>query len=138
MTISELKSKSLSRIQLFATPYSPWNSLGQNTGVGSLSLFQGIFPTQRSNTGLLHCRQIFYQLSHREAQILTILFKLYISYMQLFYFVSGTLYHLISHKFSLLLILPSPLENISLSSIYIIWFLFCYTCSFILFSRVHT
>ena len=29
--------------------YSPWNSPGQNTGVGSLSLFQGIFPTQGSN-----------------------------------------------------------------------------------------
>ena len=33
--------------------YSPWNSLGQNTGVGSLSLLQGIFPTQGSNPGLL-------------------------------------------------------------------------------------
>ena len=36
----------------------PWNSPGQNTGVGSLSLLQGIFPTQGSNPGLLHCRQI--------------------------------------------------------------------------------
>ena len=44
--------------------YSPWNSLGQNTGVGSLSLLQGIFPTQGSNPGLLHCRWILYQLSH--------------------------------------------------------------------------
>ena len=32
--------------------YSPWNSLSQNTGVGSLSLLQGIFPTQGSNPGL--------------------------------------------------------------------------------------
>ena len=47
--------------------YSPWNSPGQNTGVGSLSLLQGIFPTQGSNQGLLHCRQILYQLSHRES-----------------------------------------------------------------------
>ena len=45
--------------------YSPRNSLGQNTGVGSLSLLQGIFPTQGSNPGLPHCRQILYQLSHR-------------------------------------------------------------------------
>ena len=45
--------------------YSPWNSPGQYTGVGSLSLFQGIFPTQRSNPGLLHCRQILYQLRHK-------------------------------------------------------------------------
>ena len=37
--------------------YSPWNSPGQNTGVGSLYLFQGIFPTQGSNPGLPHCRQ---------------------------------------------------------------------------------
>ena len=44
--------------------YSPWNSPGQNTGVGSLSLLQGIFPTQGSNPGLLHCRWILYQLSH--------------------------------------------------------------------------
>ena len=44
---------------------SPWNSSGQDTGVGSLSLLQGIFPTQRSNRGLLHCRQILYQLSHK-------------------------------------------------------------------------
>ena len=36
---------------------------GQNTGVGSLSLLQGIFPTQGSNPGLPHCRQILYQLS---------------------------------------------------------------------------
>ena len=45
--------------------YSPWNSPGQNTGVGSLSLLQGIFPTQGLNPGLPHCRQILYQLSHR-------------------------------------------------------------------------
>ena len=36
----------------------------KNTGVGSLSLLQGIFPTQEANWGLLHCRQIFYQLSY--------------------------------------------------------------------------
>ena len=45
--------------------YSPWDSPGQNTGVGSLSLLQGIFPTQGLNPGLLHCRPILYQLSHQ-------------------------------------------------------------------------
>ena len=45
--------------------YSPWNSPGQNIGVGSLSLLQGNFPTQGQNPGLLHCRQIHYQLSHK-------------------------------------------------------------------------
>ena len=39
---------------------SPWNSPGQNTGVGSLLLLQQIFPTQESNWGLLHCRWILY------------------------------------------------------------------------------
>ena len=48
--------------------YSPWNSPGQNTGVGSLSLLQGIFPTQGSNPGLLNCRQILYQLSHKRGR----------------------------------------------------------------------
>ena len=42
----------------------PWNSPGQNTGVGSCSLLQGIFPTQRSNPDLQNGRQILYQLSH--------------------------------------------------------------------------
>ena len=45
--------------------YSPWNSPGQNTGVGGLSLLQGIFPTQGLNPGLWSCRQILYQLSHK-------------------------------------------------------------------------
>ena len=43
----------------------PWNSPGQNTGVGSLSLLQGILPTQGSIPGLPHHRQILYQLSHK-------------------------------------------------------------------------
>ena len=43
---------------------SPWNSPGQNTGVGSLSLFQVIFPTQGLSPHLPHCRRILYQLSH--------------------------------------------------------------------------
>ena len=47
---------------------SPWNSPGKNTGVVSLSIVQGIFPTQVSNPGLPHCRQILYKLSHRQAQ----------------------------------------------------------------------
>ena len=45
--------------------YSPWNSPGQNPGVGSLSLLQGIFLTQWLNPGLPYCRQILYQLSQK-------------------------------------------------------------------------
>ena len=47
--------------------YGPWHSPGQNTGMDSLSL-QGILPTQGSNPGLQHCRQILYQLSHQWSQ----------------------------------------------------------------------
>ena len=62
------KWKLLSCVWLFVTPWticSPWNSPGQNIGVGSLSLLQRIFPTQGSNLGLPHCRQILYQLNHK-------------------------------------------------------------------------
>ena len=45
--------------------YTVWNSPGQNTGVGSHFLLQGIFPTQGWNSGLPHCRWILYQLSHQ-------------------------------------------------------------------------
>ena len=45
--------------------YSPWNSPGWNTEVGSLSLLQGIFPTQRLKPALPQCRQILYQVSHK-------------------------------------------------------------------------
>ena len=47
------------------TVFIPWNSPGQNTGVSSLSLLQGIFPTQGSNPGLPYCRRILYQLSYQ-------------------------------------------------------------------------
>ena len=43
----------------------PWNSPGKHTGVGCHFLLQGIFPTQGSNLGLLHCRQILHHLSHQ-------------------------------------------------------------------------
>ena len=45
--------------------YSLRNSPGQNTGVGSFSLFQGIFPTYGLNPGLPPCSWILYHLSHR-------------------------------------------------------------------------
>ena len=44
----------------------------QNTGVGSLSHLQWIFPTQELNRGLLHCRRILYQLSYEGSPILTL------------------------------------------------------------------
>ena len=43
----------------------PWNSPGKNTGVGCHSFLQGIFSTQGSNLGVLHCRQLLSHLSHQ-------------------------------------------------------------------------
>ena len=62
------KSESCSVLSNSLWPHgldSPWNSPGQNTGVGRLSLLQGIFPTQGLNPGLPHCRRILYQLSRQ-------------------------------------------------------------------------
>ena len=47
--------------------YSPWNSPVQNTGVGSLALLQGIFPTQGWNPGLPHGRRILYQRNRKRS-----------------------------------------------------------------------
>ena len=44
--------------------FCPWGSPGKNTGVVCQFLLQGIFLTQRLNLGLLHCRQILYQMSY--------------------------------------------------------------------------
>ena len=68
LLISEYESESHSVESNSLWPhglYSPWNSPGQNTGVGSLSLLQGIFPTQGLSPGLPHCKWILYQLSHK-------------------------------------------------------------------------
>ena len=55
-------------LQVDSLPAEPQGK-PKNTGVDSLSLLQGIFPTQESNQGLLHCRQILYQLSHQESSL---------------------------------------------------------------------
>ena len=68
--LSEWVSESHSVVSYSLRPhglYSSWNAPGQNTGVGSLSLLQEIFPTQGSNPGLPHCRRILYQLSHQRS-----------------------------------------------------------------------
>ena len=64
LMVSESRSIVSDSLQLHGL-YSPWNFPGQNTGMGNLSLLQGIFPTQGSNSGLPHGRQILYQLSHK-------------------------------------------------------------------------
>ena len=59
------EGRSVTKCLTLCDLYSPWNSPGQNTGVGSLFLLQGIFPTQGLNPGLPHCRWILYQLSYK-------------------------------------------------------------------------
>ena len=63
--VSESESRSVVSTLCDPMDYSPWNSPGQNTGVGSLSLLQGFFPTRGSNIGLPHCTRILYQLTHK-------------------------------------------------------------------------
>ena len=63
---SESHSVMSDSLQLYGL-YSPWNSPGH--GVGSLSLLQGILPTQESNPGLLNCRQVLYLMSYHESPL---------------------------------------------------------------------
>ena len=51
------------------------DSPGKNTGVGCHALFQGIFPTQGSNPGILHCRWILYHLSHQGSPVVYVYLK---------------------------------------------------------------
>ena len=71
LSLYVLSVKSLSHVQTLCEPHGlqparllcPWNSPGNITGVGCPFLLQGIFSTQGSNSGLPHCRQIFYCLN---------------------------------------------------------------------------
>ena len=64
---SESESHSAVSDSVICDPMDYADPTGQNIGVGSHSLLQGIFPTQGLNPGLLHCRQVLYQLSHKES-----------------------------------------------------------------------
>ena len=102
--------KSLSHVQLFATSWTvacqaplSWNSPGKNTGVGSHSLLQGIFPTQRSNSSLLHCRQILFHLSHQGSPFIVIIkYWLYcniVEYIFIAHFIPNSLYLLLPYPY---------------------------------------
>ena len=83
------KWKSLSRGGLCdPIDYSPWNSPEQNTGVGSLSLLQVIFPTQGSNPGLPYYRRILYQLSFKGSPYSENLMLLRLAQMHLIVFLN--------------------------------------------------
>ena len=60
--ITSVSEKFLSRVQFFA---NSWTVGQNNRRVGSLSLLQGIFPTQVLNPGLLHFKWILHQLTHK-------------------------------------------------------------------------
>ena len=64
-SMGSFQPRDWTQVSQFVSDSLPAESQGKpkNTGVGSLSLLQGIFPTQESNQGLLHCRWILYQLS---------------------------------------------------------------------------
>ena len=66
-SINRVKVKVTQLYPTLCDPMDPWDSLGQNTGVDSLSLLQWIFPTQESNQGLLDCWQSLYQLSYQRS-----------------------------------------------------------------------
>ena len=81
--------------------YSLWNSPGQDIGVGSHFLLQETFPTQGSNSGLPHCRQIFYQLSHQGSPVndeLGLITFLYLHWLLNFFLFWG---RVISYAYSL-------------------------------------
>ena len=59
------KSLQLCRLTVATRLLCAWDSPGKNTGVGCHALLQGIFPTQGSIPGLLHCRWILHHLSHQ-------------------------------------------------------------------------
>ena len=76
------RGSSQSRSPALQADSLPAEPLGKpkNTGVGSLSLLQQVFPTQESNWGLLNCRCIIYQLSYqvsltKEQQLLLVAIK---------------------------------------------------------------
>ena len=65
MICKENESRLVMSDSLWPHGHRSWNSPDQNTGVGSRSLLQGMFPTQGSNPGLPHSRRILYQLSYQ-------------------------------------------------------------------------
>ena len=92
-----MKVKSLSRVRLFATPWTVahqalhlWNFPGKSTGVGCHFPLQGIFPTQGLNPGLPNGRQTLYCLSHQD-----ILFN---EAFDIFSFLWGLSCSLLSHS----------------------------------------
>ena len=75
LSLSLCECWSLSHVRPFAMPWMisarllcPWDSPGENTGVGRHSLLQEIFLTQGWNPGLPYCRHILYHLSHQGSQ----------------------------------------------------------------------
>ena len=69
---SESESHSAVSDSVICDPMDYADPTGQNIGVGSHSLLQGIFPTQGLNPGLLNCRWILHRLSHQGSPFVTL------------------------------------------------------------------
>ena len=90
--------------------YSPWNPPGHDIGVGSHFLLQETFPTQGSNSGLPHCRQILYQRSHQGSPVndeLGLITFLYLHWLLNFFLLGGRVisYAYSSFMFSIIFLL---------------------------------
>ena len=88
----------------------------KKTGVGSLSLLQGIFPTQESNWGLLHCRRILYQLSYQRSYISV--FKMasqFDSFFSIELILKFTVLHKVANKDRLFWYSESIVESVDLA-----------------------
>ena len=70
-----------SRLTLCNHVDCPWDSPGQNTGVGSLSLLQGIFPAQGLNPDLPRCRRTLYRLSPQGGPVTGEVQSLYVDFL---------------------------------------------------------
>ena len=78
-------------LQMDSLPSEPPGKL-KNSGVGSLSLSLGSFLTQKLNQGLLHCRQILYQLSYKGSPFMHIIIHTVFAYPYNLFFLCWNLF----------------------------------------------
>ena len=128
---TRLSDFTISCVWLFVIPWTPWDSLGQNTWVGSLSLLQGIFPTQGLNSGLPHCRQILYQLRLSLIYICFIHFGGFLNLREIswkYFTLLLGLFLSISYNFSAIFNAVNFLSVFSWSDIFLLFFLLGLLC----------
>ena len=116
----------------------PWVSPSKNTRVGCHSLLQGIFPNQGLSPGLLHCKQILYQLSHRthvpKLWLLLWLWKFEILLSKVIYFLQVHDHYILLYFF--LCLIGFATSQCSKQLIPPILFTVSWSCSSCLFSNL--